>query len=105
MFVWTAGGAVSRDDPPRRTPQTPKPIPIAATTPAAASIGTRGDRRPAAGAAVAAPACEIPDPDPVPDPDEPAEADSASYSSTISRSSIATSFIDWNLWSGLLARQ
>ena len=49
-----------------------------------------------AGAAVTRPDAMLP---------ELAEAESESYSSTISRSSIARSFMDCSRWSGLLARQ
>ena len=79
--------------PPRRMPHHASPIPTTRTTPAPTHSATGARCGAAAGAS---PDARLP---------ELAEAESASYSSTISRSSIARSFIDWSRCSGFLARQ
>ncbi len=91
-MVWNAAGfALSLA--PRLRPHHPTASPAAATSPAATSAGSPHVRP---GFAATAPETWLA---------ELAEAESVSYSSTISRSSIARSLIDCTRWSGLLARQ
>ena len=92
-MVWNAWGA-ALSLAPRRSPHHPTPSPAAARSPAATRAG-RPQVRPGFAATAAPEAWVV----------ELADAESVSYSSTISRSSIARSLIDWTRWSGLLARQ